>query len=122
MKERIVTIGSCNRQQQESKGKNIEESILKNFLILHYGFENPTSEDMAAWNKWFNSIADIQVDRGGLRDGLEITQSGTNELPFTKDSITGYTIIEANNLDEAEKIAEECPVVHSTRVYEISKG
>lgn len=49
---------------------------MKNFLILHYGFEKPTSEDMAAWNQWFESIADIQVDRGGLRDGRENTQSG----------------------------------------------
>ncbi len=95
---------------------------MKNFLILHYGFEKPTSEDMTAWKQWFKSIADIQVDKGGLRDGREITPTGINDLPFTNNSITGYTIIEASNLDEAEKIAQECPVVDSTRVYEINKG
>lgn len=95
---------------------------MKNFLILHYGFQKPTAEDMAAWNQWFESIAGIQVDRGGLRDGREITQSGTDELSFTKNSITGYTIIKASNLDEAEKTASKCPVVNSTRVYEINKG
>ncbi len=26
---------------------------MKNFLILHYGFEMPTPEEMDAWNKWF---------------------------------------------------------------------
>jgi hypothetical protein len=90
-------------------------------MIFHYGFERPTPEEMGAWNSWFESIADRQVDRGGLRGGREISRSGTTDLPFAKDSITGYTVIEAANLDEAEKIAQDCPIVASTRVYEISK-
>ena len=94
---------------------------MKTFMILHYGFEKPTPEDMASWIKWFESIADKQVDRGGLRGGREISGSGTRELPFGKDSITGYTIIEAGSLDDAEKVARECPVVASTHVYEISR-
>jgi len=94
---------------------------MKNYLILHYGFEKPTSEEMNEWNKWFESIADKQIDRGGLRGGREILTSGTNDIPFTKDSITGYTIIEAQDLVEAENIAKDCPIVASTRVYEISR-
>jgi len=94
---------------------------VKNYLLLHYGFKKPTAEEMSAWNKWFESVADRQVDRGGFRAGREISHSGTKELPFAKDSITGYTVIEAEDLDEAEKIAQECPIVASTRVYEISK-
>ena len=76
---------------------------------------------MDAWNKWFESIADKQVDRGHLPGGREISHSGTKDLPFGKDSMTGFTIIRAENLDEAEKIATECPIVASTRVYEIRK-
>ena len=94
---------------------------MKNYLILHYGFEKPTPEEMGAWNKWFESIADKQVDRGHLPGGREISHSGTKDLPFAKDSITGYTVIEAENLDEAERVAQECPIVASTRVYEIRK-
>ena len=94
---------------------------MKNFLILHYGFEMPTPEEMDAWNKWFESIADKQVDRGHLPGGREISNAGIKELPFGKDSITGYTVIKAENLDEAAKIAQECPFVASTVVYEIRK-
>ena len=94
---------------------------MKNFLLLHCGFEKPTPEEMGAWNQWFESIADRQVDRGGFRGGREITNTGTTELPFGKDSITGYTIINAEDFDEAEKIAKECPIVASTRVYEIMR-
>ena len=35
------------------------------------------------------------------------------------DSITGYTIIKAESLDEAEKIAQSNPYISSIRVYEI---
>ena len=94
---------------------------MKDFLQLHYGFERPTPDDMSAWNKWFESIADRQVDRGHLPFGREISHSGTKDLPFAKDSITGYTVIRAENLDEAARTAQECPVIASTRVYEVSR-
>jgi len=95
------------------------ETAVKKFMILHYGFLTPTLEVMEPWNKWFDSIAERQVEKGGFRGGRELSHSGTRDLPFGKDSITGYTIIRAENLDEAEKIARECPIVASTRVYEI---
>jgi hypothetical protein len=94
---------------------------MKDYLILHYGFEKPTPEEMGAWQKWFESIADKQVDRGGLRGGGEISHSGIRDLPFGKDSVTGYTIIRAKSLDEAAQIAQDCPIVDSTRVYEIQR-
>lgn len=95
---------------------------MKNFLILHYGFVQPTPEEMGEWNKWFESISAIQVEKGHFPGGREISPAGTEDLPFGKDSITGYTIIEAESLDDAEKIASQCPIVGSTRVYEISRG
>ena len=103
---------------QDEKNAILERVVTK-FLILHYGFEMPTPEEMGEWNEWFDSIADIQVERAHFPGGREISHSGTKELPFEKDSITGYTMIKAESLDEAEKIARECPFVASTRVYEI---
>ncbi len=91
------------------------------FLILHAGFSKPSPEDMQAWNDWFQSIAERQVDRAHLPTGCEITNSGTEDLPFGPDSLTGFTIIEAESFDEARSIAERCPVVLSTRVYEIRR-
>jgi hypothetical protein len=92
---------------------------VKKFMILHFGFEKPTPEEMGAWNQWFESIADKQVERGHLPAGREISHDGTKELPMGKDSLTGYTVIEAESLDDAEKLAQGCPIVASTRVYEI---
>ncbi|MAE66049.1 MAG: hypothetical protein CMJ18_17390 [Phycisphaeraceae bacterium] len=88
-------------------------------MILHFGFERPTPEIMAAWGQWFDSIADRQVDRGGFSGGREISKDGTRDLPWDMDAITGYNVIEAEDLDEAERIAQTNPFIASVRVYEI---
>lgn len=92
---------------------------MKKFMFLHFGFEKPTPEIMAAWGKWFQSIADKQIDQGGFGSGREISKSGTRDLPWGMDSITGYNIIEAENMDKAEKLAETNPFIASIRVYEL---
>ena len=92
---------------------------MKRFMLLHFGFEKPTPEIMDAWKKWFASIADIQVDQGGFAGGREISKAGTTDLPWGMESITGYNIIDAEDLDAAEKIAKENPFIASIRIYEL---
>jgi hypothetical protein len=92
---------------------------MKKFMFLHFGFEQPTPEIMAAWERWFESITDKQVDQGGFSSGREISKSGIKDLPWGMESITGYNIIEAEDLDEAERIAQDNPYIASIRVYEI---
>ncbi len=93
---------------------------MKRFMFLHFGFEKPTPEIMAAWNKWFESVADNTVEKGGFHGGArEISHSGTKDLPMVMDSITGSSIINAESLEEAEKIAQDNPFIASIRIYEI---
>ena len=92
---------------------------MKRFMLLHFGFEKPTPEIMAAWGKWFEAVADKTVDQGGFAGGREVSHNGTKDLPWGADSITGYSIINAESLDEAEKIAQDNPFIASIRIYEI---
>jgi len=93
---------------------------MKRFMLLHFGFEKPTPEIMQAWGKWFGSIADKSVDNGGFHGGAkEISHDGSRDLPMGMDSITGFSIINAESLEEAEKIAQDNPFIASIRVYEI---
>jgi hypothetical protein len=91
---------------------------LKKFMYLHFGFEKPTPEIMKAWHAWFESISDRQVDQGGFNGGREISKSGTRDLPWNTES-TGYNFIEAESLDEAEKLAQSNPFIASIRIYEL---
>jgi hypothetical protein len=93
---------------------------MKRFMLLMYGFEKPTPEIMQAWKTWFESVADTMVDQGGFHGGgREISRTGTKDLPMEMESITGYSIIEAESLDAAEKIAQGNPYIASIRVYEV---
>jgi hypothetical protein len=92
---------------------------MKKFMLLHVGFENPSPEIMEAWGKWFQSIANKQIEQGGLMNGREISKSGTRDLPMDTEAITGYNIIEAETRDDAEKLAETNPFISSIRIYEL---
>lgn len=93
---------------------------MKKFVLLHYGFEKPTPEIMAAWGKWFESMKDRIIDMGGhFTGGREISKDGTRDLPLGRESITGFTIVSAESLDDAERIAQSNPFITSIRVYEV---
>lgn len=91
---------------------------MKKFVFLSYGYKTPTEEIMDAWNNWFASLGDKLVDSVGLGAGREITHNGTKELSLDLEAVTGYLIINAEDMDEAEKIAKDCPIITSIRVYE----
>ena len=92
---------------------------MKKFVLMHIGFETPTPEIMGAWETWFNSIADHTTENLGFNGGREVSKSGTRELPWDMESITGLSVIEAESLDEAEKIAKTNPFIDSIRIYEV---
>jgi hypothetical protein len=92
---------------------------MRKFMLLHVGFEPPTPQIMAAWQDWFRSIADRQLGQGGFAGGRELSDEGTTELSRGPDCMTGYNIVEAEDLDEAERIAGECPWITAVRVYEL---
>ena len=63
-------------------------------------------EAMAAWNAWFEQLGPNLVDRGNPvfnRATLGAATSDTN--------LGGYTLIEADDLAAAVKLAEGCPMV-----------
>jgi hypothetical protein len=93
---------------------------MKKFVLLHYGFEKPTPEIMAAWGQWFEAMKDHIIDMGGhFSRGREISKTGIKDLPMGLESITGFTLVRAGSLDDAEKMARSNPFISSIRVYEV---
>lgn len=92
---------------------------MKKFLLLYYGFVTPTKEIGEAWGKWFQEVGDKFIDSGSpFGYGREITSDGVKDLPLGLDSITGYSIINATSMDEAEAIARTNPFISGIRIYE----
>jgi hypothetical protein len=92
---------------------------MKKFVFLHVGFETPTKEIIDAWMKWFETIKDHTVDSGNpFKPGKEITKAGVRDLPLDKHALAGYTIVNAESMEEAVKIAQGSPMITAMRVYE----
>ena len=92
---------------------------MKKFVLLTIGFTQPTPEIMESWNKWFKSIEGKILNQVGLHNGKEVTKNEIKRLSMDKDTITGYLVINAKNMEEAIKVAQDCPMITSTKVYEV---
>ena len=92
---------------------------MKKYMFLNYGFEDPTPEVVEAWMEWFASVGDRMVDSGNpFSFGREVTSSGSRDLLRDSTAITGYCIVNAESIDDAERLLEGCPIIHSVRIYE----
>jgi hypothetical protein len=92
---------------------------VKKFVMLYYGYEEPTAEVMGAWQAWFAKVGDRFVDSGNpLGDCIEVTKTGSRDLSPDQGAATGYSIISAETREEAVRLLEGCPIITSVRLYE----
>lgn len=92
---------------------------MKKFVFLYVGVVKPTQEIMDGWTKWFGEIKEHVIDSGNpFAPGKEITRVGVKDLPHDLNSLAGYTILKADSIEEAIKIAQSCPLITGMRVYE----
>jgi hypothetical protein len=91
---------------------------MKKFVFL-YLWEPGNKTMMDGWGNWMAEIGDSIVDSGNpFGPGREVTNSGSNDLPLGPESTTGYTIVEADTIDDAEKLLANCPIITSVQIYE----
>ena len=89
------------------------------YLLVHRHVHNykPTSEAAAAWRDWFESLGDALVDPGNavLSDRGSAGQAGT-PLP-----LGGYTITNAETLEEAVRLTQDCPALSEGGAVEVGR-
>ena len=65
-------------------------------------------------------MKDNILDMGGhFSGGREISKAGIRDLPLGQESITGFTVVSADSLEDAERMARSNPYISSIRVYEM---
>jgi len=103
---------------------------MKKFVFVLYG--KPMSKDerkenmkktMDEWMAWFSTFQDKMVDGGNpfRNEAKSVTDKGAETISADKWPATGYTIINAKDMDEAVDIAKGCPALKregTVRVYE----
>lgn len=92
---------------------------MSKYVFLYQGAGEATDDVMAAWMGWFESIGDSLVDGGNpFGAGRQVTKNGTKDLSGDDSPLTGYSIVNAENMDAAEKLLDGCPIIDGVRIYE----
>jgi hypothetical protein len=93
---------------------------MKKFMILTFGFVPPTDEIKQAWGNWFASVGPRLVDPGNpFGRGLELTKDARTDLTLDSPSpLVGYCILNAEDMEEAESLVADMPIIESVRIYE----
>lgn len=92
---------------------------MKKYLVLYHDVWEPIPEVQNAWQAWFARVGDRFVDSGTpFADAFEITRSGTRALTRSDAPASGYSIISAVSLEDAEALFADCPYGSSVRLYE----
>ena len=95
---------------------------MSKFLFLYKGYVTPTPEIGQAWMHWFDTHADNMIDSGNpMTAGVEITPDAVEEIETGHESLTGYSILNADTRDEAIAIARTNPMITSVIVYELAR-
>lgn len=92
---------------------------MKKFVLLYVGMWENTPQVMGGWKQWFAVLGNRVVDSGNpFGPGREVAASGTTSLPQDEQAIVGYTIINAESMEEVETLLKQCPIITSVKVYE----
>ena len=95
---------------------------MKKFLFLYKGYMTPTPEIGKAWMDWFSSVGDAMVDSGNaMSAGVEVTKDTVTSLDLGLDSFTGYSIINAEDMDAAIALAKTNPMITSVVVHDLAR-
>ncbi len=99
---------------------------MANFLLVYHGGSMPDSPEetatvMKAWNDWFGVLGDKLVDGGNPTSQVRTIASDGSVTDGGTNPSTGYSIIKADNLDEAVGLAKGCPVLGGGASVEVAE-
>lgn len=86
------------------------------FIFAYHGGKKPETEEegakeMAAWMAWFESMGEAVVIPGNPV-GMSKTVSAAGVADDGgSNPLSGYTVIKADNIEAACKVAKGCPMV-----------
>ena len=90
---------------------------MRNYMLAYHGGKMPESpeegaEHMAKWKAWAEDLGDSLVNNGTpLGNSKTVSSSGVTD-GGGDDPLIGYSILKAENIDEAVKMVENSPHVN----------
>lgn len=98
------------------------------YLFVYHGGSKPETEEeqakvMDAWGQWFGSMGSAVID-GGNPVGMSSTvnSDGTVADNGGSNPASGYSLIEAADLNDAVAKARGCPILASGGTIELAEA
>lgn len=98
------------------------------YLFVYHGGEHPkTDEEVAgvldAWGSWLGSMGSAVVD-GGNPVGMSSTVNPDGSVSDNggANPASGYSLVEAGNLDDALTKAKGCPILAAGGSIEVAEA
>lgn len=101
---------------------------MPNYVFTYHGEMTAMPTDpaevetiMAEWGTWYASMGDSVVDMGApLGQSSSVTPDGSTAAAPV--SITGYTIVTADDMAAAQTMAQGCPVLKNGHTVQIDEA
>ncbi|MDB5541376.1 MAG: hypothetical protein JWQ89_3103 [Devosia sp.] len=89
---------------------------MPNYLLAYHGGGTPEGEEaqaavMEAWNDWLDETGDAMLDLGSPVGATRTVQADGSVSEAPAVPVTGYSIVEAEDMEGAIAIARGCPIL-----------
>ena len=97
------------------------------YLLVYHGGGMPEGEEaqgkiMAAWGTWFQNLGPALADGGNpTAQTKTIAADGSVSDGGGANPASGYSLIEADNIDAAIALAKGCPVLEGGASIEVAE-
>jgi len=98
------------------------------YLFVYHGGKKPSSpadekKAMDAWGQWFGSMGAAVIDGGNpVGKSSTVRPDGSIANDGGANPVSGYSPIEAPNLDDAHKKAKGCPLLAAGGSIEVAEA
>ena len=86
---------------------------MSKFVYVYAGGEGVDDEDRSTieqWGAWFQSLGSAVADLGHPV-GASTAVGSNGATTASSTGVMGYSVVEADSLDIAAKLAAECPII-----------
>lgn len=99
---------------------------MPNYLLAYHGGSTPDGEDaeeamIVAWNNWLDLTGEAMLDLGSPVNATMTINPDGSVTKAPPSPVSGYSIIEADDMDAAIIIAQGCPVLADGASIEVSQ-
>ena len=96
------------------------------YLFVYHGGGMPETQEerdrvMAAWGAWFQDLGESIVDGGNPTGASKTVQNGSVADGGGANPASGYSLVNAADMDDAVKKAQGCPILAGGGSVEVAE-